>query len=60
LPAASVSGIYLGHPAARYFSVGRIARDQVEDYAERKRLDVEEVERWLGPNLGYERDAVPA
>ncbi len=53
LPAASVSGIYLGHPAARYFSIGRIARDQVEDYAARKGMDVKEAERWLGPNLGY-------
>jgi 5-methyltetrahydrofolate--homocysteine methyltransferase len=53
-PAAAVSGIYLAHPRARYFSVGRIARDQVEDYALRKELPVEEVERWLAPNLGYE------
>jgi 5-methyltetrahydrofolate--homocysteine methyltransferase len=53
-PAAAVSGIYLGHPQARYFSVGRIARDQVEDYATRKDLPVEDVERWLAPNLGYE------
>jgi 5-methyltetrahydrofolate--homocysteine methyltransferase len=56
-PAASVSGIYLGHPRARYFSVGRIGRDQVEDYAVRKGEPVEEVERWLRPNLGYEPDA---
>jgi 5-methyltetrahydrofolate--homocysteine methyltransferase len=60
VPAAAVSGIYLGHPAARYFSVGRIGRDQVEDYATRKGLSVEEAERWLGPNLSYEREAVPA
>jgi 5-methyltetrahydrofolate--homocysteine methyltransferase len=53
-PAASVSGIYLAHPDARYFSVGRIGRDQVEDYAGRKRVSPEEVERWLRPNLGYE------
>ncbi len=53
-PAAAVSGIYLAHPLARYFSVGRLARDQVEDYAARKGLPVEQVERWLGPNLGYE------
>ena len=57
LPAASVSGIYLGHPDARYFAVGRIARDQVEDYARRKRLPVETVERWLAPNLGYDPKA---
>jgi 5-methyltetrahydrofolate--homocysteine methyltransferase len=60
LPAAAVSGIYLGHPSARYFSVGRIGRDQVEDYAARKGVSVDEAERWLGPNLGYEREAVPA
>jgi 5-methyltetrahydrofolate--homocysteine methyltransferase len=53
-PAASVSGIYLGHPDARYFSVGRVARDQVEDYARRKGLSLTEAERWLRPNLGYE------
>jgi 5-methyltetrahydrofolate--homocysteine methyltransferase len=53
-PAASVSGIYLAHPEARYFSVGRIGRDQVEDYAARKRVSAGEVERWLRPNLGYE------
>ena len=53
-PAASVSGIYLGHPESRYFSVGRIGRDQVEDYAGRKRVSTGEVERWLRPNLGYE------
>jgi 5-methyltetrahydrofolate--homocysteine methyltransferase len=54
LPAASVSGIYLGHPKARYFSVGRVARDQVEDYALRKAMPLPEVERWLRPNLAYE------
>jgi 5-methyltetrahydrofolate--homocysteine methyltransferase len=53
-PAASVSGLYLAHPQARYFAVGRIGRDQVADYAARKRASVEEVERWLGPNLAYE------
>jgi 5-methyltetrahydrofolate--homocysteine methyltransferase len=53
-PAAAVSGIYLASPQARYFSVGRLGRDQVEDYAARKGLPVEEVERWLRPNLGYE------
>jgi 5-methyltetrahydrofolate--homocysteine methyltransferase len=52
-PAASVSGIYLAHPHARYFSVGRIGRDQVEDYAARKGATVAEVERWLRPNLSY-------
>jgi 5-methyltetrahydrofolate--homocysteine methyltransferase len=62
LPAASVSGIYFAHPEARYFSVGRIGRDQVEDYAGRKGIDVVEVEGWLSPNLAYDtgRDAAPA
>ena len=53
-PAASVSGIYFAHPDARYFSVGRIGRDQVEDYAARKRISPAEAERSLRPNLGYE------
>jgi 5-methyltetrahydrofolate--homocysteine methyltransferase len=53
-PAAAVSGIYFAHPSARYFSVGRIGRDQVEDYSARKGISVEEGERWLSPNLGYE------
>jgi 5-methyltetrahydrofolate--homocysteine methyltransferase len=52
-PAASVSGLYLGHPGAHYFTLGRIGRDQVLDYARRKGMPVTEVERWLGPNLGY-------
>ena len=52
-PAASVSGLYLAHPEARYFSVGRIDRDQVADYAGRKDVAVEEAERWLRPNLAY-------
>ncbi|HEY7201587.1 MAG TPA: methionine synthase [Candidatus Dormibacteraeota bacterium] len=54
MPAASVSGIYLGHPDARYFTVGKIGRDQVEDYAARKGIPAAEAERWLRPNLGYE------
>jgi 5-methyltetrahydrofolate--homocysteine methyltransferase len=53
-PAASVSGLYFGHPEARYFNVGKIGKDQVEDYAGRMGASVVEVERWLGPNLGYE------
>ena len=53
-PAASVSGIYLAHPKARYFALGRVGRDQVEDYAERKQMDVPEVELWLAPNLSYD------
>ena len=57
LPAASVSGIYLQHPEARYFAVGPIGRDQVEDYAARMGMPLEEVERWLAPNLAYEPSA---
>jgi 5-methyltetrahydrofolate--homocysteine methyltransferase len=53
LPAASVSGVYFAHPQARYFAVGRFGRDQAEGYARRKGMPVSEVERWLGPNLGY-------
>jgi 5-methyltetrahydrofolate--homocysteine methyltransferase len=53
-PAAAVSGIYLANPLSRYFSVGRLGRDQVEDYAARKGIGLEEAERWLRPNLGYE------
>jgi 5-methyltetrahydrofolate--homocysteine methyltransferase len=54
MPAASVSGLYFGHPQSRYFSVGRIGRDQVVDYAERKGVDTAEAERWLRPNLAYD------
>lgn len=53
-PAASVSGLYFAHPEARYFAVDLITRDQVESYAHRKGMSVQEVERWLAPNLGYE------
>jgi len=62
MPASAVSGIYFAHPQARYFSVGRIGRDQVEDYAARKGIPVEEAERWLRPNLAYdpEAEAAPA
>ena len=52
LPAASVSGLYLAHPQARYFSIGRIGRDQLEDYAARKGIPIDEAERWLRPLLG--------
>jgi 5-methyltetrahydrofolate--homocysteine methyltransferase len=54
LPAASVSGWYFSHPEARYFGLGKIEQDQVEDYARRKGLSLKEMERWLGPSLGYE------
>jgi 5-methyltetrahydrofolate--homocysteine methyltransferase len=53
-PAAAVSGWYFSHPQARYFSVDRIDREQVASYAHRKGVPVEEIERWLGPNLGYD------
>ena len=51
LPGASVSGTWLWHPDARYFGIGRIGRDQLEDYARRKGWTIEEAERWLAPNL---------
>ncbi len=53
-PASSVSGLYFGHPEARYFAVGPLGKDQVEDYAARKGMAVSEVERWLRPNLAYD------
>jgi 5-methyltetrahydrofolate--homocysteine methyltransferase len=55
LPAASVSGFYLSHPEARYFAVDKIGEDQAADYARRKALALEQTERWLAPNLAYER-----
>ncbi|HHJ13886.1 MAG TPA: methionine synthase [Gammaproteobacteria bacterium] len=58
LPAASVSGWYFAHPQAAYFGVGKINRDQVEDYARRKGMTLEEAERWLAPNLGYDPEQV--
>ena len=53
MPAASVSGFYFSHPQSQYFAVGKIGRDQVEDYARRSHQTVAEAERWLAPNLGY-------
>ncbi|MEA3211640.1 MAG: 5-methyltetrahydrofolate--homocysteine methyltransferase [Chthoniobacter sp.] len=53
-PGSSVSGLYFGHPQARYFGLGKIDRDQVLDYHLRKGLTLQEVERWLGPNLNYD------
>jgi 5-methyltetrahydrofolate--homocysteine methyltransferase len=53
MPAASVSGLYFAHPDARYFTVGRLGRDQIEDYAERMGLTPTEAEKWLASNLGY-------
>src|SRR4051794_28323620 len=55
-PGAAVSGWYFSHPQSQYFVVGRLARDQVQDYAERKGWTLEEAERWLSPNLGYDPD----
>lgn len=52
-PAASVSGFYFAHPQAKYFGLGKIGKDQVADYAIRKNMPLEDVERWLGPNLNY-------
>jgi 5-methyltetrahydrofolate--homocysteine methyltransferase len=52
-PAASVSGFYFAHPQSRYFGLNKISKDQIEDYAVRKNMSVETVERWLGPNLNY-------
>jgi 5-methyltetrahydrofolate--homocysteine methyltransferase len=54
MPAASVSGLYLAHPQARYFTVGRLGEDQIASYAKRKGQSIEQVERWLTPNLSYE------
>jgi 5-methyltetrahydrofolate--homocysteine methyltransferase len=53
-PGASVCGLYFSHPAADYFGVGKIERDQVEDYARRKAWTIEEAERWLAPILNYQ------
>ena len=52
-PTAAVSGFYFSHPESRYFGLGKIDKDQVIDYAERKGMDLETAEKWLGPNLGY-------
>ena len=56
-PASSVSGLYFAAPESRYFAVGKIGRDQIEDYAKRKGMPVAEVERWLGPYLHYDPDS---
>ena len=55
-PGAAVSGLYFSHPQSQYFVVGRLGRDQVEEYAKRKGWTVQEAERWLSPNLGYRTD----
>ncbi|MDH5259714.1 MAG: methionine synthase, partial [Gammaproteobacteria bacterium] len=56
VPTAAVSGWYFANPSAKYFAVGRINHDQVEDYAKRKKMDMSDAERWLAPNLGYDND----
>ena len=56
LPAAAVSGLYFSHPDSRYFALGRVERDQVEDYARRKGETTATVEKWLGQNLAYNPD----
>jgi 5-methyltetrahydrofolate--homocysteine methyltransferase len=59
-PGASVSGLYFAHPQSRYFVLGRVGRDQVEDYARRKGWTVEQAEKWLGPNLAYRPEGAAA
>ena len=52
-PGAAVCGLYFSHPHSRYFAISELQRDQVEDYARRKGMDMKECEKWLGPWLGY-------
>ena len=59
-PTAAVSGLYFAHPDAKYFAVGKVDRDQVVSYAERKGMTLAEAERWLAPNLGYDPDKATA
>jgi 5-methyltetrahydrofolate--homocysteine methyltransferase len=59
LPASAVSGFYLSHPDASYFAVGKLGRDQVEDYARRSGITLAEAEKWLAPYLAYERETAP-
>jgi 5-methyltetrahydrofolate--homocysteine methyltransferase len=60
MPASSVAGFYFSHPESRYFQVGRIGHDQVQDYARRKGIPLHEAERWLAPNLDYEPETAAA
>jgi 5-methyltetrahydrofolate--homocysteine methyltransferase len=53
-PPSSVSGFYFSHPKALYFHVGHIGKDQVKDYAQRKNMELSQVEKWLAPNLDYD------
>lgn len=55
-PASAVSGLYFSNVKSKYFAVGKISKDQIEDYALRKNMTVAEVEKWLGPILGYDTD----
>jgi 5-methyltetrahydrofolate--homocysteine methyltransferase len=59
LPASAVSGFYLSHPEASYFAVGKVGRDQVEDYARRSGMRIAEAEKWLAPYLAYELESAP-
>ncbi|MFM8716150.1 MAG: vitamin B12 dependent-methionine synthase activation domain-containing protein, partial [Spartobacteria bacterium] len=56
-PASSVSGLYFGHPESKYFAVGKIERDQIESYAQRKGMSVDEAQKWLQPYLNYDPDS---
>ena len=58
-PASSVSGFYFSHPESRYFAVGKLERDQVEDYARRTNMPVADAERWLAPYLAYDKAPAP-
>ena len=53
VPTAAVSGLYFSHPDSRYFAVGKMSKDQVADYAERKGMNASDMEKWLASNLGY-------
>ena len=54
MPGAAVSGYYFSHPDSQYFGLGKINKDQVEDYATRKGMTITDTEKWLAPNLGYD------
>ena len=56
VPTAAVSGLYFSHPESRYFAVGKINLDQVEDYARRKDMEIKDMQKWLNPNLAYDPD----
>ena len=58
-PASSVNGWYFAHPQAQYFALGKIEKDQVEDYSRRKGVPLAEMERWLSPNLNYDPETGP-